>query len=236
MSLAPSGPWTSPNPIDGCYPYLLAVRDLASGLQLAWLPLPSADAPQAIRALEPLFILFGAPLVLKSDNGSPFGAEHMHTFLGPWGVEQLFSPPRLPSYNGSIEAGIGSLKTRTEYHATSAGRPTHWTCADTEAARAQANATARLQGPTGPTPEQAWAARRPITDAERALFRAAVERLRHEARQQHGLPKDGPLQTSEARAVDRQAIRRALEQHAFLSYSRRRYPLPFPKRIVANIM
>jgi hypothetical protein len=225
----------APHAIDGCYPYLLAVRDLASGQQLAWLPLPSADALQAIRVLEPLFVLFGAPLVLKSDNAFAFGAESMQTLLGPWGVEQLFSPPHLPSYNGSIEAGIGSLKTRTEYHATSGGRATYWTCADTEAARAEANATARPQGPTGPTPDQAWATRRPISAAERTHFRATVERLRAEARQQHDLPTDGPLQTSDARAVDRQAIRRTLEQHAFLSYSRRRYPLPFPKRKVANI-
>ena len=55
----------------------------------------------------------------------------------------------------AIEAGIGSLKTRTEEHATWQGHAAEWTCDDVEAARAEANATARPRGPSKPTPDEA---------------------------------------------------------------------------------
>jgi transposase InsO family protein len=224
----------APQPIDGLYRYLLAVRDLASGQQLLWLPLATATARETIPALEPLFLLHGPPLVLKTDNGSPFLAGDVLAFLAAWGVEQLFSPPRMPRYNGAIEAGIGSLKTRTEQEATRHGHPTQWTWDDAEAARAQANATARPQGDTGPTPEEAWTAHRPISASARALFRAAVAQQRQEICVQHGCQKPD-AGTPAARVIDRQAIPRALVEHGFLLYRRRRIPLPFPKRKAANI-
>src|SRR6516225_6534328 len=59
--------------------------------------------------------------------------------------------------------------------------PTQCAWADAEAARAQANAEARPQGQPGPTPDEAWNARRAISPAERALFRAAAEK--HSPRQ-----------------------------------------------------
>jgi hypothetical protein len=39
-------------PIDGLYPYLRAVRDLASGKQLLWSPVRSPSAEEAILALR----------------------------------------------------------------------------------------------------------------------------------------------------------------------------------------
>lgn len=71
----------TPAPIDGLYPYLLAVRDLASGAQLLAWPLRTATAPEAIRALDSLVARHGAPLVLKTDNGSPFCAADTQDFL-----------------------------------------------------------------------------------------------------------------------------------------------------------
>ena len=66
--------------IDGLYPHLLAVRDLPSGQQLLWLPVARHDAPTAVvHALTGLFVVHGAPLVLKSDNGSAFIAEDFAT-------------------------------------------------------------------------------------------------------------------------------------------------------------
>ena len=224
----------APQPIDGLYPYLLGVRDLASGQQLLWLPLATATARETIPALAPLFVLYGAPLVLKTDNGSPFLAGDVRAFLAAWGVQQLFSPPRMPRYNGAIEAGIGSLKTRTEQESTRHGRPTNWTWDDAESARAQANATARPQGDSGPTPEEAWTARRPINPAVRALFGAVVAKHRDEIREQHG-SRSLDRASHEERAIDRQAIPRALVEHGFLLYRRRRIPLPFSRRKAANI-
>jgi len=225
----------APQPIDGTYRYLLAVRDLASGQQLLWLPLRSATALETIPALTPLFLVHGAPLVLKTDNGSPFLAGDVLRFLETWGVEQLFSPPRMPRYNGAIEAGIGSLKTRTEQEATRHDRPTQWTWDDTEAARLQANAEARPHGQSGPTPDEAWNTRRPISAVERMLFRAGVAKHRAEFQAEGGWSEHERLESHEARAIDRRAIPSALVEHGFLFHRRRRIPLPFPKRKAANI-
>ena len=55
--------------MDHKYDYILSVRDLASGVQLAWQPIRRADADTTIALLSRLFAEHGPPLVLKSDNG-----------------------------------------------------------------------------------------------------------------------------------------------------------------------
>jgi transposase InsO family protein len=225
----------APHPIDGLYPYLLAVRDLASGQQLLWRPIASPNADEAIAALATLFLTHGAPFVLKTDNGSPFCAEDTLAFLQSFGVLPLFSPPYWPRYNGAIEAGIGSLKTRTEIHATRRGYPTWWTADDVETARLEANATARLRGPDNPSPDTFWAARAPLATDQRTRFAASVEQQRITARIELACPIEGELTTMLARALDRQAIRRALVEHDFLLFSSRRIPLPFNQPKTAAI-
>jgi transposase InsO family protein len=225
----------APAAIDGTHLYLLAVRDLASGQQLLWLPTVAPTADVAVRALRGLFAWHGPPLVLKTDNGSPFCAEPLLDLLREKEVLPLFSPPRTPRYNGAIEAGIGSLKTRTQTHATCHGRPGHWTADDVAAAQAEANATARPHGPASPTPDEAWSERPPLTLARRQDFQAAVARRRTEARLEQSLPTDGPLPTATERRLDRRAIRRALVERGYLLFRRRRITLPFTKRKVPNI-
>jgi transposase InsO family protein len=220
---------TAPRPIDGLYPYLLAVRDLASHQQLLWVPTLDMSAKTTIETLWPLLVLHGAPLVLKADNGSAFIADATKEFLFPFGVNLLFSPPHTPRYNGSIEAGIGSLKTRTERFATRAGHPGYWTSDDVAAAQSEANATARPQGETGPTPDELWQARRSITPEDRRLFQEIVLRRRDELGEKEG------LSNTEERRMQREAIRRALVEHGILLFSRRRIPLPITKQKVANI-
>lgn len=224
-----------PHPIDGRYPYLLAVRDLASGQQLLWLPIAHASADEAILALAPLFASHGAPLVLKTDNGSPFCADALLAYLLRFAVLPLFSPPYWPRYNGAIEAGIGSLKTRTEDHAKRHGRPAWWTCDDVEAARLEANATARPKGPYGPTPDDLWHSRVLLTAEERTRFGTSVTQERIIARIELALSIEADLADLDAREVDRHAIRRALVEHDFLLFSRRRIPLPFTQPITAEI-
>jgi putative transposase len=233
----------APAPVDNLHPYLLAVRDLASSQQLLWLPVPTPTADAAIAALHALFACHGAPLVLKTDNGSAFCAEATLDLLREKEVLPLFSPPRTPRYNGAAEAGIGSLKTRTETHATRQGRPGHWTWDDVAQAQLEANATARPHGPTGPTPEQAWRQRPTISAQQRQLFHAAVSRRRIEARAEartdaraaRDLPTDGPLPTLDQRLIDRRAIRRALVEHGYLVFRRRRIPPPIRPPKTAKI-
>jgi transposase InsO family protein len=223
-------------PIDGVYPYLLAVRDLASSYQLLWLPVRSPSAEETILALSSLFAEHGAPLVLKTDNGSAFIADATKEFLSAFDVNLLFSPPRTPRYNGSIEASIGSLKTRTERHAARAGHPAYWTFEDVEHARTEANATARPHGPTGPTPNQLWEERRPVTSAQRSVFQTTVHRQRQEVNAEEGITQDALVQPQEERKLNRPAIRRALGEHDYLLFSRRRLPLPITKQKTATIV
>lgn len=110
-----------PSPIEGRWNYLLAARDLASGMQLLWLPVEAATGANAASALDTLFAVHGAPLVLKSDNGGHFCCPAVQDLLRDHQVESLLSPPHWPRYNGAIEAGIGGLKTRTNARAARAG-------------------------------------------------------------------------------------------------------------------
>jgi transposase InsO family protein len=231
-------------PIDGCYPYLLAVRDLASGQQLlAW---PTTDMTEtSVRcALGSLFTLYGAPLVLKTDNGSAFRAEAAQQYLRHWGVTSLFSPPRMPRYNGAIEAGIGSLKMRIHRLAAHQGHPGVWHGQDVEAARLEANATGRPRGSSGPTPDEVWAARSSVSHQERTNFQATVAshraaELAQTASAASGAPPaaEGDLLWSHKEFVDedRRAVRRALEACGYLFYSRRRFHLPIPGKITAMV-
>jgi transposase InsO family protein len=208
-------------PVDGLFPYLLAVRDLASGYTLAWLPLPDLTTDVLLPVLGQLFARQGAPLVLKSDNGSAFRAEHTLHFLEAAGVIPLFSPPHWPRYNGAIEAGIGSLKTRTNLHAARHGR-TAWAADDLSAACHEANLLARFHGRT---PSQAWLSRADLTAVERACFRLAVDRQRFAQRTEQHIALDEPLDHWRFSALDRQAVPRALVEHGYLLYRRRRIPL-----------
>jgi len=219
----------APAPIDGRYGYLLAVRDLATAQQLLWQPLTAPTAADTILALGSLFARYGPPLVLKTDNGSAFSAGDTLAFLDQAQVIPLFSPPRTPRYNGAIEAGIGSLKTRTECHALRHGRSA-WTWDDVEAARLEANATSRPRGLYGPTPDDLWPNRSALTSLQRALFQATLDRLRREVRIHEGYPAEGPLPVRDDRAVERHAIRRALVEHGYLLFSRRRIPLSFTNK------
>ena len=220
-------------PIAGDYPYVLAVRDLASGYMLAWQALPAMTEEVARAALGRLFALHGAPLILKVDNGSAFRAEALKEFLEASGVIPLYSPPSCPGYNGAIEAAIGSLKTRTEDQAREQGRSGLWQLADLAAAKAAANAghPRRLNGRT---PTSVWESRTLIESVERVVFALTVERQRFQVREEHRIDQDEYLDHWRQSAVDRQAIERALVEHGHLLFTRRRIPLTIRRAKVAR--
>jgi transposase InsO family protein len=173
-------------PVAGQWPYVLAVRDLASGYQLCWLPVAAPSATVTTEVLARLFAAHGAPLVLKADNGPPFRAVETKAFMESRDVQILFSPPYWPGYNGAIEAAIGSLKKRTEQHAVAHGHAGFWTPADLEAARQAANES-RPRRLHGRTPAEVWAARTPLSAVERVCFDLAVQRERFMASNELGL-------------------------------------------------
>lgn len=209
-----------PTPIDGVYPALASVRDLASGKQLAWLPVSQATAEQAAACLEALFHEHGPPLVLKSDNGSPFTAEQTVALLRRRQVVPLFSPPYTPRYNGACEAGIGSLKTRTHHLATHDGRPGRWTCEDVEAARRMADEEQYPRRLGGLTAAEAWQGRTPPTADQRRRLRDVVTDHEQEIRKQRGLLLEEDLGRARQASLDRRAVRRALVELGYLSFLR----------------
>jgi transposase InsO family protein len=224
----------APAPVDGYWPYLLAIRDLASGQQLLWQPLREMTAEAVAQQLRGLFGVFGPPLVLKSDNGSAFCAELVQALLAEQRVIALFSPPGCPWYNGAIEAAIGAFKVRTERQAILHGRSGLWTWEDVEAARQEGNRLARPWGVTGPVREECWLARSRIECAEREQFLESVERCREEVAAE-GRSGDDRGAEEDAAARERKAIQRALVEHGYLLFSRRRIPPPIPERKVASI-
>ena len=187
-------------PVDGLFSYLLAVRDLASGYTLAWLPLPEMTATILVPILRQLFARYGPPLVLKSDNGSAFRAIETKRFLEQAHVIPLYSPRRWPRYNGAMEAGIGSLKIRTDMHAALHGRSDLWTSDDLAAAVHQGNTFARYHGLK---PVQAWNCRTPIPPGERVRFQLTVQRQRFQVCLDRRIVALDSLNHWRHRAIDR---------------------------------
>jgi transposase InsO family protein len=222
-------------PIDGFYRYILNVRDLASGLQLAWRPVEDETAELADYTLETLFHQYGPPLVLKCDNGSPFIADETLKLLDHWNVFPLFSPPRTPQYNGACEASHGAMHILTEHQAARQGRPACCTCDDLEAARWFANELHRPSGHRGPTPREVWDQRPPITETERAAFGRSLQQHRETVRFAERYTLDVPLGRQAQAKLDRVAISRALVELGFLTFTRRSITPPIPSHLVSRI-
>ncbi len=225
----------APAAVEGCWPYLLAVRDLASGQQLLWQPVRDMTAEVVEQQLQGLFAVYGAPLVLKSDNGSAFCAGVVQGLLREQRVVALYSPPGCPWYNGSIEASIGAFKVRTERQAVLHGRAGLWTWEDVEAARQEGNRLMRPWGVAGPVREECWLERSRIGESERQQFWESVVRGRQEGIAESRPPGEGSGVMQDEAARERSVIQRALVEHGYLLISRRRIPLPIPGRNVASI-
>jgi transposase InsO family protein len=224
-----------PFPVDSAYPWVLAVRDLASGEQLAWVAMPDKEAETIVAWLEALVREFGRPMVLKSDNEAVLRSKEIQKFLKQWGITPLLSPKGVPAYNGSCEAGIGSMKSRTHIEAARHGRAGLWSADDLEAARLQGNTTARPQGPKGPTPEAVWRTRTPIREETRAHFGRELERCRLEVRKEAGVDSEDELDDDTASRIERLAMARALVACGLLEIRRRRVSLPLKRLFAAKI-
>jgi transposase InsO family protein len=224
-----------PTPVDGIYGEILVVRDLASGEQLMSLPVATASGRSTRDGLESLFHEHGPPLVIKSDNGPALTAREVRQTLADYGVRVLLSPPGTPSYNGSCEAGIGSLRTRAHHESARHDRPGEWTCDDVEGARLMANQTARPWGAGQPTPEAAWTTRIPLSLRERIEFAKAVENCQNEAREQRGCTQGDDLDSRTQASIDRVAISRALIASGYLELRRRRIRPPIKSSLWRKI-
>ena len=198
-----------PTPIDGDRAKILTVRDLATGCTLAAHAVHTDDADSTIAILRSLFAAHGPPLVIKADNGPAFVARATRAFLIRHRVLLLLSPPYCPSYNGACEAGNGVIKHLAHDLACRHGRPEHWTLDDLEGARLCANRRITDRTQTH-SPEQRFASRRTITDADRDQLGIAVAAERRARCALLALAKDTQNRSITADALDRQAIADAL--------------------------
>lgn len=221
----------APSPIDGCYSEILSIRDLASGLQLAWLPVPDEMADTTCAVLQWLFHAYGPPLVLKSDNKAGFRSDTTHDLLAHFGVKELFSPPVTPRYNGGCEAGNGALQVRTHEQAALRGRAGYWICDDLEAARRHTNEC--VVSASQRTPQQLWDQANPITAEERHVFLQTVRDTERTLRETLAAHLALPSTPRAEDALQRRVIRRALVELGLLSINRRLIPLPLKRRKLA---
>jgi hypothetical protein len=214
---------------------VLAVRDLASGQQLAWRAVADVTAATAWAELEWLLLVHGAPLVLKSANGSAFRAGSWKRNLARWGVWPLYSPAGMPSYNGAIESSIGALKKRTAFQAERAGHGGVWTEADLERARELSNEVTRRHGQRGATAAEWWGSRRVVTGPERESFAARVREREAAARGAAGIALGVELEHYEQAALHRGVLPEVLQESGLLLITRRRLPQRFYGRKMAII-
>lgn len=205
-----------PLSIDGKYDYILAVRDLATGMQLAWQPIRRADAETTVAVLSRLFEEHGPPLVLKSDNGKSLTGSAVAALLALHEVAPLISPVYRPQYNGGCEAGVRAMKTRTEDTAHLADRSRRWTCEDLTHALQIANEHHR-SGPHTPSRLALWQQRSPITSAERFAFHSALATCRA---QLAGM-QAGPLTKQQTRTLERRSLAQTLVEQGLLVIHRR---------------
>lgn len=234
-----------PFPIDNQFPFFFVVRDLASGKVLLALPTPTKELRHVADALAMLFKQHGPPLVLKADNA--FDASFVSRFnddpqtlprarlkalLDEHRVTLLLSPPYFPRYNGSVEAGIGSLKSRAHLEAARHGHPCEWNCDDLEAARLQANEQSKPWGFKHESPDIRWLERNTIDPQTRTHFQQSVQETLQELRQdkQQQLLPGIPLGRRDEASCIRVAISRALVKHGILSFRRGRFTLPLKQR------
>jgi transposase InsO family protein len=215
--------------LEGGHTHLLMVRDLASGYRLASVPCKGEKAVTVIRTLKLLFAAFGAPLVIKHDGGPGFCARKTENLLARHGVLRVRSPAYTPAYNGSIERSLGWDKVRIARIAEREGRSGYWTAEDIEQARVQANVTLMPRGLGGRTPEEAFEARRRITEAEREAFKQTVEDLVQAELRKHQ-DESGILTVPVGiEVLERRAVTRALVEHGYLTIRRGRISTPFPE-------
>jgi hypothetical protein len=154
---------------------------------------------------------------VKVDRGGAFRSKALEDFLHGRGVTLLFSPPRRPEYNGSIESGIRWMKPLTrDVAARTGGVRGEWMPEALERARAMANELRTRE------PEM------PGAGSSSASLRAAFqETLRGElALSEREALYGGAVPERIALTLRRLAIERALVAHGILEVRRRVIPLP----------
>jgi hypothetical protein len=168
--------------------------------------------------------------VIKSDNGPAFIAEVMQELLRRHRVTPLFSPKRRPQYNGALERANSTHKVYTHQQAVAEDHPRYWTTANLDAARGLANSITRPWGHPGPSPDEAWQQRNPITDQQRDEFARELESQRDVACTELGFADRESLTPIQQSRLERLAVSQTLQRLGYLTKHEVRRPARKAKR------
>ena len=78
----------------------------------------STSAKQTIEKLQSVFAVHGSPVILVSDNGSPFQSEEFKSFVEANGILHRRVPPYHPASNGAAENMVKLVKKSLEKNKT----------------------------------------------------------------------------------------------------------------------
>lgn len=113
-SRLPSAPWDLVA-VDFCGPYsmyggisILAVVDYYSRFMLAG-PVRSTDFGSTRLYLDEIFLQYGYPKEIKSDNGPPFNSSAYRQYCTERDIEPVFSWPLTPQQNGMAERAMQTV-------------------------------------------------------------------------------------------------------------------------------
>jgi hypothetical protein len=199
---------------------LLVVRDVADAATHTLHPVAGEQTVPTCAELERLFVVHGAPLVLKVDNGPAFIAADLRALAERHGVVLLFSPARTPSYNALVETTMTSLRNILHEITCRASRPGVVSRLDLMAAYA----SLEMQRMAALTGEQQIGECSP-SDDERARFQVAYQQALAQAcaEAQVALEQLARLPHPRRSALERRATQRALRERGLLELQRCTY-------------
>ena len=100
--------------------YILVIIDDCSRYLLNWTIVTEATSELVRKLLCETFLIFGAPKILKSDNGPQF-REELKSFLRELSIEHYPNPVWRPTYNGKTERHNQEVRFAVEKAAKAAG-------------------------------------------------------------------------------------------------------------------
>ncbi|TLY46627.1 MAG: DDE-type integrase/transposase/recombinase, partial [Gammaproteobacteria bacterium] len=110
----PSNPWERVH-CDFLGPFKNKMFLLVIDAHSKWLEITevkSTAATPTITFLRELFARYGLPMVLHSDNGSPFNSNEFKEFMRANGIKHTLSAPYHPSSNGQAESSVHYAKDK----------------------------------------------------------------------------------------------------------------------------
>ncbi|CAG9560835.1 unnamed protein product [Danaus chrysippus] len=108
----PSRPWSRIH-LDFLGPFQDKIYLILIDARTKWIevyPVPSTAARYTLNKLEEVFVRWGLPKQMVTDNGPPFTSTDFSKFTNKLGIEHLFSAPYHPASNGAAENAVRTIK------------------------------------------------------------------------------------------------------------------------------